>query len=218
MMKKYKFYYTKIGTLYRKLCGQLVSFIELFIDKRNTGTFLHGTIKSPDGKRATSEPIRYGGLKAVFDGAEFGDDDSFLDIGCGKGRALAYMNSIGFKGKITGVEYNPVVAKAAKEWTKSYDNITVIEGDAFDLDFNDYNIMFMFNPFYDEEIQRLIAQIEDTVNHRVTMYYYGDSVCGKYFAHRECWTKIRRGIFFKKGPICVQYYPTRYTIWEYNPK
>lgn len=216
-MKYSKFYKTKIGTLYRKLCGMLVSFLELFVDKRLAGMSLRTDAKGDNPNRASSEPIRYAGLKALFDGAEFNDDDRFLDIGCGTGRALAYVNSI-FDGSITGVEYNPSVASVAQKWSKQYDNIEVISGDAFDLDFNNYNIIYMFNPFYDDEIKRLISQIEDTVTHPIKLYYYGDIVCGKYFNKREHWSRIKRDFFFKKGIICVQYYPQRYTIWEYNPE
>lgn len=216
-MKDNKFYYTKLGTLYRKICGWITSFFEYFIDKKNTGVSLRGTVKSTREKSATSEPIRYAGLKAMFSDEVFDDNDSFLDIGCGKGRALGYINSIGFKGKITGIEYNPDVCSAAQEWAKNYDNINVLCGDAFELDFNDYNVFYMYNPFYDEDILRLIEKIENESKHDVRVFYYGDNKWGKHFAKRENWQKQKRAWVFKKGIICVQYYPQRYTIWKYTP-
>ncbi len=214
-----KFYKSKIGIFYRKWSGRFVGFFELFFDLLLAGRPLRGAIRAADGKRATSDPMRYAGLRMMFKDEKFDSNDSFLDIGCGKGRVLAYMNHIGFKGKITGVEYNPEVSSVAQKWIKKYDNIHVISGDAFDLDFNDYNIFYLYCPFYDEENLRLVETIENTVKHPIKIYYYNDWRFRKYVdENREGWTLKRKGVFFSKGLICYMFVPQRFSIWEYNPK
>lgn len=218
-MNKRKFYNSKLGQLYRKWSGRFVGFFELFYDLWLSGMPLRGAVRAADGKRATSDPMRYAGLREMFKDEQFSENDSFIDIGCGKGRVLAYMNHIGFKGKITGVEYNPVISSVTQKWTEKHDNIEVICGDAFDLDFNDYNIFYLYCPFYDEENQKFVEKIENSVNHKIRIYYYNDWRFRKFVnPDKEGWTLIRNGVFFCKGPICYIYTPQRYSVWEYTPK
>ncbi|MBR3150122.1 MAG: class I SAM-dependent methyltransferase, partial [Eubacterium sp.] len=68
-----------------------------------------------------SESTPYCALRKMIGADTFDENDVFADIGCGKGRVLAYMAAeYGFKGKIRGVELNDEVAQLAAEWAKQF--------------------------------------------------------------------------------------------------
>jgi SAM-dependent methyltransferase len=73
----------------------------------------------------------------------------FIDVGCGKGRALLVASRFGFR-RLIGVEYVPVLAEVAKENLKRLNigNATVVECDARQYSFDrDPAVVFLFNPF-----------------------------------------------------------------------
>jgi SAM-dependent methyltransferase len=215
-----KFYESFVGKLYRKISGQITSLYEVFVDYRVCNTYLGKTVKSigRESKGATnSEPMRYWALEKIFDGYNFSENDSFIDVGCAKGRALAYMEKINFTGKITGVELNPEVADTAKQWSKKYDNIEVICGDAFEIDYNDYTILFLFKPFMPDTFYSFINYLQSTLKHPIRLFYFNDIQTFDFLNERSGWTLEKRSVFFKKGAICATYWPQCYSVWTFNP-
>ena len=61
-----------------------------------------------------SQSAPYLGLETVLADLKLGADDSIIDIGCGKGRVIAYLISRGYSCKITGVEINSRVAHLSR--------------------------------------------------------------------------------------------------------
>lgn len=157
-------------------------------------------------------------MKSIFNGEDFSENDKFIYIGCGKGRVLAYMEKIKFPGKIYGIEHNPVVAEECKNWAKKYENITVLQGDAFKLNCNDYTVYYFNRPFLTEMFQNFVNKMEAEITHPIKVYYYVDQQSGGYLKNRPGWTKKKSGIAFKKGLLCYNWYPQRYSTWEYVPQ
>lgn len=97
-------------------------------------------------------------------------DGVFVDIGCGKGRALLIAMECGFK-KVTGVEFAKELCISAnnniaiyKAKTNLISRCVVIEADATTYTIApDENVFFFFNPFDDvlmaKTIENIIASV-----------------------------------------------------------
>ena len=211
---------TKAGALYRKLSGQITTACDMVKDFKICGKSLTKYVASVDRKvlQATgSESARYWALDEVFKDMKFNKDDKFIDVGCGKGRILAEMERIKFPGQLYGIELNPDVAKYAQDWAKRYDNLTIISGDAFKLDYNDYNIIMLCRPFLEEMYVTFLEKMEKDIKHPVTVILYVDNYMAKYVKDKPQWTMHKQEVVFKKGLLAYSYYPVRYSIWTYDP-
>lgn len=211
---------TKAGALYRKLSGQITTACDMVKDFKICGKSLTKYVASVDRKvlQATgSESARYWALDEVFKNMKFNKDDKFIDVGCGKGRILAEMERIKFPGQLYGIELNPDVAKYAQDWANRYDNLTIMSGDAFKLDYNDYNIIMLCRPFLEEMYVTFLEKMEKDIKHPVTVILYVDNYMAKYVKDKAQWTMHKQEIIFKKGLLAYSYYPVRYSIWTYDP-
>lgn len=211
---------TKAGQLYRKLSGQIATAFDISKDLKICGKSLTKYVASVDRKvlQATgSESARYWALDEVFKDMKFSKDDKFIDVGCGKGRILAEMERLHFPGQLYGIELNPVVAEYAQGWAKRYDNLTIMSGDAFKLDYNDYNIIMLCRPFLEEMYVTFLEKMEKDIKHPVTVILYVDNYMAKYVKDKPQWTMHKQEVVFKKGLLAYSYYPVRYSIWTYDP-
>lgn len=211
---------TKAGALYRKLSGQITTVCDMVKDFKICGKSLTKYVASVDRKvlQATgSESARYWALDEVFKDMKFNKDDKFIDVGCGKGRILAEMERIKFPGQLYGIELNPDVAKYAQDWAKRYDNLTIMSGDAFKLNYNDYNIIMLCRPFLEEMYVTFLEKMEKDIKHPVTVILYVDNYMAKYVKDKPQWTIHKQEVVFKKGLLAYSYYPVRYSIWTYDP-
>ena len=188
----------------RKICGcSLVKYVPSLYRKSMGAT----------GSQSTSYLI----LNEIFKDSSFSKNDSFIDVGCGKGRVLAYMISKGHEFPLNGVELNDDVAKYAQKWAAKYSNINIINGSAFDLDYNEYTHLFMGRPFEPEMFYEFIGKLEKELVHPIKLYYWVDQQSGDYLNDRKGWTMLKREkIFTKKGFFLVPT-PQRYSIWIYTP-
>jgi SAM-dependent methyltransferase len=95
------------------------------------------------------------------------NDATFLDLGCGKGRALVLASEFPFR-SVIGVEISPELVKVAKENAQVIARnlpertpITVVNGNALDYALPEGNlIVFLYNPFGEDVIARLLTNIE----------------------------------------------------------
>ena len=104
----------------------------------------------------------------------------FLDIGCGKGRALCVAAHNGFS-KVTGIDFSKefcIAAEANLAITKQkFSNLQykVINNDAFYFEIpNDVDCIFMFNPFDDVILNGVAENILESfeINPRtITLIY-----------------------------------------------
>ncbi|MDP9050111.1 MAG: class I SAM-dependent methyltransferase [Acidobacteriota bacterium] len=100
-------------------------------------------------------------------------DYTFVDIGCGKGRALLLSAEYGFR-EVVGVELNPSLAAIARSnadlWStagKARSPIRVEQADAAELSFPPSPcVVFLFNPFGLELMRHLASRMAADFHNR----------------------------------------------------
>ena len=202
---------------WKKLLTTILCWQDGRRDKRICGISLVSFPKDHTKEVHASQPSHYRVLEKVFRKSHFTEDDSILDVGCGKGRILAYFTEKGFKGKLTGVELKRDVVAVCKQWTKAYPNIQVIEGNVLDLDPNDYTILVMYNPFGEDVLLQLLEKMEQTLTHPIQLYYLSDHLCGDHINGRPGWHLKHRGWIWRDGIYYLHWTPQRCSWWEYTP-
>lgn len=164
-----------------------------------------------------SQSTCYWALDKIFEGETFDKSDAFIDVGCGKGRVLAYMVSKGYPCSLTGIELNAEVAAYAQKWSKKYENITVMNGNAFELDYNKYTVLFMGRPFEPETFYKFIGKLESELKHPIKFFYFVDQQSGAYLEDRKGWVRKRRGSVHKSHGLYMYGSPQGFSLWEYTP-
>ncbi len=164
-----------------------------------------------------SESTHYLILKEIFSHVKLTDTDSFIDIGCGMGRVLAFLINEKAPCKISGVEINEKPANIAFEWAKNYDNVNVIIGDAFNIDFNNYNVFFLGRPFLPKTFREFIEQFEQKLTHPITFIYWVDQQSGLFLKDRRGWNMLYRKKFLKVRGLRVALSEQGFSVWTYNP-
>lgn len=109
------------------------------------------------------------------------DELTFIDLGCGKGRALLVASGFPFR-RIVGVELVPELCTIARanvasrpEWAN---RITVIEHDATSVAFPDGPLLlFLYHPFFAPALRRVLANLERQLRRapRETWVLYADN-------------------------------------------
>jgi SAM-dependent methyltransferase len=110
-------------------------------------------------------PVSYDLLEEIYPHPLKGGKSHFLDIGCGKGRALCVAAHYGFK-KVTGLDLSKELCiEAEKNLAITQQKFTdlqykVINNDAFYFEIpQDADCIFMFNPFDDVIMSGVAANI-----------------------------------------------------------
>ncbi len=113
----------------------------------------------------------------------------FFDIGCGKGRAMCVAAHYGFN-KISGVDFSKEFCDAAtnnltttKQIIPSI-NYSVTEADAAVTSIlPDVDCIFLFNPFDEEIMKKVMQHIDDSItkNPRKMYVIYANPICKKLF-------------------------------------
>lgn len=222
-VKKYnkKFFGSFLGKVTVRLLRYPSLFCDWTIDRKICKCSLVKTVPSlyRESKGATSsQSTSYAFLNHMFESLPLKDSDVFLDVGCGKGRVLAFLINKGFKGSINGIELNPEVASYAKSWSSRYNNVNVECGDAFLIDYNKYTVLYLNRPFETVFFERFINHLEKHLTHTIKILYYVDQQSGKYLSNRVGWLMKKREWIFNTGPIFHSLYPQAYSIWEYTPQ
>jgi SAM-dependent methyltransferase len=96
------------------------------------------------------------------------EEYSFIDLGCGKGRAVMMASEFGFR-QVLGMELHPGLAKIAEKnvavWRaagRAVCPVRIIRGDAAEFVFPDGAcLLYLFNPFAAPVMKRLIERIEE---------------------------------------------------------
>ena len=164
-----------------------------------------------------SQSTCYWALDKIFAGEAFDNNDSFIDVGCGKGRVLAYMQNKGYPCKLTGIELNKDVAAYARKWAERYENITILNGNAFELDYNEYTVLFMARPFETEMFHKFIDQLEEKLTHKIRVFYWCDTQSGDYLENRKGWVRKRHEMIKKSHGLYMYATPQGFSLWEYSP-
>ena len=84
-------------------------------------------------------------LKLICDSAQIQEGESIVEIGGGDGALTDYLaqgNNL-----VTVIEKDPYYAKVLREKYANFPNVTVVEGDALDFNFNGYDRIVANLPF-----------------------------------------------------------------------
>jgi SAM-dependent methyltransferase len=129
-------------------------------------------------------PVSYDVLDDIFKQLKIKDSSHFLDIGCGKGRAICVASHKGFN-RVTGLELSKELCIAAEEnlsiTRKRFPALQykVINNDAFYFEIpNDVDHIFMFNPFDDVIMDAVAENILESfeINPRTITLVYANPV------------------------------------------
>lgn len=194
------------------------------IDKKVCGVSLCKYIPSVDrddekGVGSTgSESTHYRVLEKIFSHVTLSQDDTFIDVGCGSGRVLAYLKYINAPCSINGIEINEISGKIAKNWAEKYDDVNVIIGNAFDLDCDSYSVVFLGRPFLPQTFSEFIEKFESEVTHPVTFVYWVDQQSGMLLKGRSGWTMHYREEIVKVSGLRITHKPQGFSVWTYEPQ
>lgn len=212
-----------LSSILKKIRVRIFYTIDYYYDMQICGQSLSESIPSVfrDDKNGigftSSQSTYYSILKKIFRNVEIKESDVFLDVGCGKGRVLAYCIMEKYPCSINGVEINEVPGKIAEEWSRKYDNVHVTIGDAFELDYDQYTVLFLGRPFLPKTFEQFLSAFESQMTHPVTFIYWVDQQSGHLLNNREGWTMMKREIVRKIFGVKLPSGPQGYSIWEYIP-
>ena len=126
---------------------------------------------------------------------------SFLDLGCGKGRALILAQEYGFQ-RIVGVELSPKLLKICRQNLSKLRirNVSLIEGNAATITLPECPVVvFMYNPFRPPTFTTVIERL---AKHRYPLFLlYDTPFYRKVIEQAGCFTVISDspGLF-----VCVK--------------
>ncbi|PKO95946.1 MAG: hypothetical protein CVU14_11285 [Bacteroidetes bacterium HGW-Bacteroidetes-9] len=142
------------------------------------------TITSENKDRGVSyQPSRVIPLKKLFSEIRpyMPADSVFVDFGCGKGRVLLIAKTFGFS-EVRGIEFASELCEIARKNCSVFETNTglntpcrIIEADVTTYSINpDENVFFLFNPFDEEVLQKVISGISNSLKfrHRKVLIIY----------------------------------------------
>ena len=197
----------------------LRNFLDSLHDRRVCGISLERCIPSPfEESRGIVDTIStpYASLEAVFESESFSKDDILLDVGCGLGRPLAYLEESEFAGQLVGVEINQAIATQTEQWAKRYDNIRIICAGAFDMDITPFTKYFMWYSMLPATFEKYLRKVENEAIRPLRFYYIGNSGQA-IFENSPHWTLARNGCIERVLGIPQPGNPLRYGIWDFDP-
>ena len=208
----------------KRIRGHIFYLIDFHYDMRICGQSLSRYIPSVyrDDKNGIgmtgTESTRYPILKKIFSNIQITEKDSFMDVGCGMGRVLAFCIKEKYPCSLNGIEINEISGNIALSWVNRYDQIRVEIGDAFKIDYNPYTILFLFRSFLPKTFLEFIKLLESNLTHPITLLYYADQQSGWLLNERPGWKIKKREIVKKIYGIRLPENPQWYSIWEYIPQ
>ena len=206
------------------VCSRLLNMADSRMDKRICGQSLVKYVPSifRDDKNGIggtgSHSTHYALLKRVFSHVELKSTDTFLDVGCGKGRVLAFLIKEKCPCPIYGIEYNEEVGRIADDWAAKYEQVQVIIGDALQLDYNRFTVLSLARSFLPKTFLTFVERLEGNVQHPVTLIYWYDQESGSLLKNRYGWKMIMREKVTRIHGIRIDTWPQSYSIWIYDPK
>ena len=102
------------------------------------------TVGPNSGAGTGNFPINPSLIRKLLKKAGYDSDTSLVDVGCGSGLVLFVASRLGIL-NLTGVEYGEEPAMLAQENLKNIAH--VIHGDAFDVDYSQFQLITFFSPF-----------------------------------------------------------------------
>lgn len=128
----------------------------------------------------------------------------FLDIGCGKGRAVFVAEYFGYD-EITGIDLDEELISDARNNLKTYpfkrteSTIQLIKANAIEYEYhNKPTVYFLFNPFSEEVMQKVVNRIV-TLTRSETWFVYMNPLYLKPFEERglENYKEFKTGLYME---------------------
>ena len=143
-----------------------------------TGQFISKEDHSLHKDMSPSIPTPYPILRKVFDRLRLGPQDIFVDIGCGKGRAVFMAGAKNIK-KAVGIELNGDIIAIALDNLRSIKTplaaVEFVRGDAASVSLNEGTVFFMYNPFGYKTLSKVMNNIKASLAdkpRRIRIAYY----------------------------------------------
>ena len=168
-----------LGHTTRAAGRHLTTYLSTLFDRRfddryhvDTGDFVEihemTDVNSPNLERGIRyEPTRARPLRRILREIEFPPESVFVDIGCGKGRAMILAVERGFN-HVVGVDFSPSLCEVARTNIESFRRQSgrrfeaeVHQSDAIDFPIRpEYNVVFLYNPFDADVLGKVVASID----------------------------------------------------------
>lgn len=138
----------------------------LFYDLKYTRSFLGVPLNNQNDIAGFTQTTstEYTVLEKLFSNISIAARDVIVDVGCGKGRVLAWLMHKRIPNKVIGVEVDPSVSSETKKRMQHYRQIEILTGDitkeAFPLE---GTIFYLFNPFSELVMRKFIKKIENNL-------------------------------------------------------
>ena len=213
----------RVNSLENGFCSRLLNRTDGITDKRICGESLVAYVPSifrddKNGLGGTgSQSTHYIALKRIFSRVRFAPSDAVLDVGCGKGRVLAFLIREKCPCRLYGIEHNAEVGKIAEGWAKRYAQVHIIVGDALRLDYDPYTVLALGRPFLTKTMLAFLERCEDTLTHPVTLVSWCDFQIGIFLRNRPGWEMQAQGKISRLHGMKVYIQPQPYSIWTYDP-
>lgn len=122
-------------------------------------------------------------------------EDAIIDIGCGKGSAMRTMLKFPFS-RIDGVELSGRIAAIAQVNFRrvSANRVMIYIDDASQFsDYDAYNIVYLYNPFPDSIMVKVVAAFIDSVHRaeRELLIIYNNPICHDLIADQGVFSVCR---------------------------
>lgn len=204
----------------RGITRRLLDLHDSLIDRRICGQSLVPYVPSidRDDKNGTggtgSQSTHYVFLKKIFAHVGLTASDVFMDVGCGKGRVLAFLIREKCPCPLYGIEHNESVGKITEEWTRRYEQVHIVIGDALTYDYNPFTVLSLARSLLQKTFVAFVEHLEQTMTHPIRLiFWYGqERYCD--LDNRPGWTMERREQVGRPLSLLVG---RSYSIWSYEP-
>jgi SAM-dependent methyltransferase len=117
------FGYLLLGTTANMVCNPILDFIFDAVRGTETRTWVKLkdlTISSTNKDKGVHyQPMRHGPLYRLLKQISFPTDGNFIDVGCGKGKAVLMAMEYGFK-HVIGIDFSPELCELARRNVEIY--------------------------------------------------------------------------------------------------
>ncbi len=124
-------------------------------------------------------------LKKAFSNLNITNQDSILDIGCGKGSAIRVLLKFNFN-KVDGIELSEYLAKKAINNFNKLNNFKpkIFQQNVLEFkDYNNYNYFYLYNPFPGSVFSEFLTLINKQVREKDIYIVYNNPVCHDLLIH-----------------------------------
>jgi len=134
---------------------------------------------SPYKDQYPANSLVHSELKQLMDSIKLGENDVFIDIGCGAGRVKAAVAAKRLK-KVMGIEIEERVVMRAKENASTLKvkntDIEIFQADAGNFDYKGITVYFINNPFGWKTLIKVRGAIKKSLEadpRKIRIIYYG---------------------------------------------